>query len=252
MVYRLIIGCFFLFFSQTINAQKKMRPLDELINTPDPGWKIVREMIDSATNKVEVLPADSARSRTALYDLQVTSRSSLGAIVLNTGGILVDHGWIRILGSGSAKLDRGVMDWHRKLYPAQNPGYIVVADDAIGGFYLQNGGGLGDDLGKMYYFSPDNLEFEPMELGYTEFLSFCFKGNLDSFYKGYRWNTWKSDVTALAGNKLFSFYPTLWSKEGKDIEKNVRETVPVEEQYFFNLDLRKQLGLDKADTIGHE
>lgn len=229
-----------------------MRPVEELINTKDPGWTIIRKMIDSATNKVELLPADSMRAITALYDLQITSRSSLGAIVLNTGGILIDHGWIRILGSGSARLDRGVMEWHRKLYPAQNPGYIIVADDAIGGFYLQNGGGLGDDIGKMYYFSPDNLEFEPMEYGYTEFLSFCFNGNLEGYYKGYRWKSWKTDVTALPGNKVFSFAPMLWTKEGKDIEKNTRAAVPVEEQYFFNLDLRKQLGLDKPDMIGHE
>jgi hypothetical protein len=229
-----------------------MRPIEELINTTDPGWKLVKEMIDSATNKVEVLPADSMRARTALYDLQITSRSSLGAMVLNTGGILIDHGWIRILGSGSAKLDRGVMEFHRKLYPAQNPGYIVVADDAIGGFYLQNGGGLGDDIGKMYYFSPDNLEFEPMEYGYTEFLSFCFSGNLEGYYQGYRWKTWKTDVQALPGDKIFNFVPMLWSKQGKDIEKNIRAAIPVEEQYFFNLDLRKQLGLDKPDMIGHE
>jgi len=229
-----------------------MRPIEELINTTDPGWKIVKGMIDSATNKVEILSADSVRAKTALYDLQVNSRSSLGAIVLNTGGILIDHGWIRILGSGSAKLDRGVIEWHRKLYPAQNPGYIILADDAIGGFYLQNGGGLGDDIGKMYYFSPDNLEFEPLEIGYTEFLSFCFKGNLESYYKGYRWKNWKTDVTALPGNQVFSFAPMLWTKEGKDIENNTREPIPVEEQYFFNLDLRKQLGIDKPDTIGHE
>ncbi|MBO9659000.1 MAG: DUF2625 domain-containing protein [Chitinophagaceae bacterium] len=251
-MHRIAFISLFLLFNQAITAQKRMRPIEELIDTTDPGWRIVKEMIDSATNKVEILSADSARARAALYDLQVTSRSSLGAVVLYTGGILIDHGWIRILGSGNTKLDRGVMQWHRKLYPAQNPGYIIVADDAIGGFYLQNGGGLGDDIGNMYYFSPDNLEFEPMEYGYTDFLNFCFNGDLEGYYKGYRWKTWKTDVTSLSGNKTFSFFPMLWTKEGKDIEKNTRAPIPVEEQYFFNLDLRKQLGLDKPDMIGHE
>jgi len=38
--------------------------------------------------------------KSALVAVQVTTRSPMGAIIYETGGILVDHGWIRILGSG--------------------------------------------------------------------------------------------------------------------------------------------------------
>lgn len=41
---------------------------------------------------------------TALLATQVTTRSPMGAVVYHTGGILVDHGWIRILGAGECKL----------------------------------------------------------------------------------------------------------------------------------------------------
>ncbi|MCS3800077.1 hypothetical protein GGD38_005453 [Chitinophagaceae bacterium OAS944] len=44
---------------------------------------------------------------------------------------------------------------------------------------------------------------------------------------------------------VFNFVPFLWTKEGKDINKNKRKAVPVEEQFSLNLDFRKQLGLDK-------
>ncbi|PZR26802.1 MAG: hypothetical protein DI535_13005 [Citrobacter freundii] len=229
-----------------------MRPLDELINQTDPGWKIVMQMIDSAKNSIEILPADSVRAKNALYELQITSRSPLGAVVLNSGGILVDHGWIRILGSGSKRLDREVMKWNRQLYQSQNPGFLVIADDALGGFYLLNGGGLGEDIGNIYYFSPGNLEFKPMEYGYTTFLSFCFNGNLASYYNGYRWKNWKNDVSKLPGDKVFTFTPFLFSREAKDIDKTERGTIPINALFFFNLDMRKQLGLDKPDTIGHE
>lgn len=241
-----------LFFYNSVFAQQSMRPLDELISKTDPGWKIVMQMIDSAKNKIEILPVDSVRAQNALYELQVSSRSSLGAVVLNSGGILVDHGWIRILGSGSKRLDREVMKWNRQLYQSQNPGFLVIADDALGGFYLLNGGGLGDDIGNIYYFSPDNLEFVPMEYGYTTFLSFCFNGNLASYYKGYRWKNWMNDVSKLPGDKVFTFTPFLFSKEARDIDKAERGAIPINEQFFFNLDMRKQLGLDKPDTIGHE
>ena len=38
--------------------------------------------------------------------------------------------------------------------------------------------------GKVYYFSPDNLEYEPLDLTYTDILNFCFNYNLDDFMKG--------------------------------------------------------------------
>jgi hypothetical protein len=237
----------------SLMAQTSMRPLEELINKTDPGWVLVKEWIDSAKNKVQVLPADSAKSKEALYQLQVTSRSPMGAIVLMTGGILVDDGWIRILGSGSDRLPRALMQWNKSLFPPDsNPGYLAIADDAMGGFFLLNGGGLGNDVGKIYYFSPDNLEYEPMSLSYTEFLLFCFNNNLDEFYKGYRWKKWKEDTRALQGDKVYNFYPPLWTKEGRDIEKGSRKAIPASEQFSYNLEMRKKLGIDKTDTIGHE
>src|ERR1700754_147077 len=87
----------------TTFGQYKMRPVDQLINNVDPGWPVVKQWIDSAKNKVEVLPVDPLKAKDALYKTQVTTRSIMGAIVYSTGGILIDDGWIRIFGSGSAR-----------------------------------------------------------------------------------------------------------------------------------------------------
>ncbi len=108
-----------------------------------------------------------------------------------------------------------------------------------------NNGRLGKDLGKIYYFSPDTLEFEPLNLSYSEFLNFCFNNNLEEFYKGYRWEYWKEDVSKLNGDFVFNFFPFLWAKESKDIENTSKKQVPIEEQYNINLDLRKELGIEK-------
>lgn len=230
------------------SGQNKMRPLTELINKSDPAWPLVSDWISKAKNNVEVLPADTARNSKALFNTQVTTRSPMGAVVYMTGGILIDHGWIRILGSGSNKLNRSLPGWNKektfKEY-GDAPSYLLIADDAIGGFFLLNGGGLGKDPGKIYYFSPDNLEYEPLDMSYTEFLQFCFNGDLDKFYEGNRWTTWKEDVAGLEADKVFNFFPYLWTKEGKDIDKCSRKAVSAEEQYSLNLDFRKQLGLDK-------
>ncbi|WP_406844125.1 DUF2625 domain-containing protein [Flavobacterium soyae] len=236
----------FLTFAAT--AQNKMKKAEELIDKADTGWTLVEDWIKTATNKVEILPVDALKAKDALYKTQVTTRSTMGAVIFNTGGILVDDGWIRILGSGSARFNRSLPDWNKgKSFNefGETPAFLLIADDAIGGFYFLNGGGLGTDAGKIYYFSPDNLEFEPLDITYSEFLGFCFSNDLDKFYEGNRWKDWRTEVSKLKGDEVFNFYPFLWTAEGSDINKNTRKIIPVQEQYSLNLDLRKQLGFDK-------
>lgn len=83
----------FSLFSLTTYGQTKMRSIDELINNTDPGWQLVKGWIDSAKNKVEILPVDTSKAKDALYKIQVTTRSPMGAVVYMTGGLLVDNGW---------------------------------------------------------------------------------------------------------------------------------------------------------------
>jgi len=234
--------------SITALSQIKMHSLDELINKTDPGWSFVKAWIDSAKNKVEILPVDTTKAKEALFETQVTTRSPMGSIVYMTGGLLIDHGWIRILGSGNSKLKRTLPGWNKSKTlkdSVQTPGFLLIADDVIGGFFILNNGALGKDLGKVYYFSPDNLEFEPLDLSYSEFLNFCFNNDLDKFYETYRWTNWKEEVSKLNGDEVFNFVPALWTEEGKDIIKNSRKPIPIEEQYRVNLFFRKQLGIGK-------
>lgn len=245
---RIFVTILFSLITLITTAQNKMRPVEELINKADPGWTVVDQWIKDAKNKVEILAVDTVKAKDALYKTQVTTRSPMGAVIYMTGGLLVDDGWIRILGSGSARLNRTLPDWNKgKSFKefGEAASYLLIADDAVGGFFLLNGGALGKDVGKVYYFAPDNLEFEPMEMSYSQFLLFCFNNDLDKFYKGNRWTNWREEVKLLDGNMVFNFVPFLWTKEGKDINKNKRKAVPVEEQFSLNLDFRKQLGLDK-------
>ncbi len=229
-------------------AQVKMRTIEDLINTKEPGWELVRNWISAAKNSVEVLPCDSAKAREALYKTQVTTRSPMGAIVYATGGILIDGGWIRILGSGHKKLNRSLPEWNLTKTISQigeNPPFLLIADDVVGGFFAINGGQFGADLGKVYYLAPDSLNWESLDLTYTDFLNFCFNGNLKEFYESLRWKNWKEDLAKIDGNEVYNFQPFLWTKEGKNINKNSRKVISVEEQYQFNMDARKQFGLDK-------
>ena len=74
-----------------------MRPVEDLINTKEPGWPLVQEWIAKAKNRIEVLAYDTVKAKDALFKTQVTTRSPMGAIVYSTGVIMVDgsrlYGW---------------------------------------------------------------------------------------------------------------------------------------------------------------
>ncbi len=232
-------------------AQYQMRTVDQLINRTNPGWKVVKQWIDTAKNKVEVLPVDTIRARDALYKTQVTTRSVMGAIVFSTGGILIDNGWIRILGSGSHKMKRTLPDWNKgKAFKefGDRPAFFLVADDAAGGYFAINYGPFGKDLDNIYYLSPASIEWEPLDIYYEDFILFCFSGDIKKFYAGIRWKSWQEDIRTLGADDVFHFSPPLWSKEGKDVEKSSRKPVPAEEQFSYNLQLRKQMGMDKTEN----
>lgn len=232
-----------------VYSRSQMKSLKELTDTSDTGWEVVRELLPKATNKVEILPRDSARSNKAVYESQLAVQTTLGAVEYMTGGILIDGGWIRIIGSGSARLPRSLPGWNKGKTVAgygHEAGFYLVADDVLGGFFALNWGGLGaQDAGKVFYLAPGDLQWESTGYSYGEFLSFCFSGNLEEFYKGQRWKHWHEQVDTLSGNRAFYILPPLWSVEGKDIEKDSRYAVPVGELYFNTLKLMQDASKQK-------
>ncbi len=224
----------FVMLSHFAFGQAKMRELKELINKDEDAIKLIMAWKNAAKNKIQILANDSLRSNEALFNTQVSTLSPMGAIVFHTGGILIDNGWIRIYGSGSEKLNRNLPNWNKgKTFQnfGDKPGYLIIADDAVGGFFLLNGGDLGNDLGKIYYLSPDNNEYEQLDLTYTEFINFCFSGNIDVLYRDLRWKNWEDDFKKLSANEAFIFYPYLWTKEGRDINKVEKNKASMEEIY---------------------
>ena len=205
-----------------------MRKLEELVDIKEPAMPLVRQWLAEGTRLYEVL-APSERRNDVLVGLQVTTRSPMGAIAYETGGILVDHGWLRFLGSGHPKLPRDIVEWNA----GRSLGYLLVADDVIGGFFAINGGGLGADRGSMYYWAPDTLNWETLGLSYTDFFCWALSERLSVFYEGFRWPGWEADMQHIGGGQCFNFYPPLWSEQGA-VESSFRKAVSVAEQYSFN------------------
>ena len=220
-----------------------MKSISELINNEEPGWDLVSEWIKEATNSIDVLPKNENEAETALYHTQVTTRSPMGAIIYETGGILVDHGWIRILGSGNDKLNRTLPNWNKgKTFNefGEKPSIFLIADDVVGGFFGINGGILGEDLGKVYYFAPDSLEWEPMDMGYSDFLWWTFTGDLSGFYDNVRWTNWEKEMQEVNGNQGFLFFPFLWTKHDS-INDLSRKAVPISEIWELQQEFAEKL-----------
>jgi hypothetical protein len=86
---KLIVFLLVIVSNLEIFSQNNLRPVSELINRTEPGWVLVKNWIDSAKNKDEILSCDSSKAKDALYKIQVTTRSPMGAIIYSTGGILL-------------------------------------------------------------------------------------------------------------------------------------------------------------------
>ena len=218
--------------------QRPLRSLAELINTQEPGWELVSSWIKQAKNKVQVLPKSQARADSTLLAAQVTTRSPMGAVIYETGGILVDGGWLRILGSGCPALNRDLMRWNQD----KQASFLLVADDVMGGFYAINGGAFGpESVGEVFYFAPDKLHWETTHKNYSEFLVFCFSGDLARYYKNLRWKGWEKEVNTLNGNQGLACYPFLFTTEGENVANDKRGIVPISELWTFGQSMQRQL-----------
>lgn len=222
------------------------RPLDELIDTDDPAWPLIAGWLQLARNDTEVVSTDRQQGTRTLELLQVTTRSPLGAIALETGGLLIDRRWLRVLGSDDATRLEGLAIWNGMTATQDRTplsGGLLVAHDAIGGFFAINGGSLPGEPGETAYFAPDTVRWEPLGLGYSAFLHWCLTEDLDTFYEPVRWAGWEHEVAALGGDEGLHILPPLWA-HGPALESRSRRPVPMVELW----ELHQQAARDLLDV----
>ncbi|BCY10558.1 hypothetical protein L3i22_056460 [Actinoplanes sp. L3-i22] len=167
---------------------------------------------------VEILPADPRRADAELHQVQVTTRSWLGAVVHRTGGIVIDHGWLRVLGSGSEVRDLAALSQANEGVG----GAVLVAQDVLGGQFAWTHEGV-------EYFAPDSLGWENLDCGYGEWLASMLGGGMTAFYETLRWPGWEREVAACGLDQAINVFPPLWTAEGKDITAASRRPIPMTE-----------------------
>jgi len=212
------------------------RAWQDLVNEKEDAITPIREWVAATPFGAELLPCEPADGQRALAALQVTTRSTMGALAFHTGGLLVDHGWLRVLGAGCARLPRALDAWNAlgQSSPRHHAG-LLVADDAAGGFFAWY-----SEPRTIHYLAPDTLEWVDLELGYSEWLGAMLSEGLEKFYATLRWPGWQDEVGKLDGTQAMSFYPFLWAK-GAPIGERSRRPVSVEELWSLSLHMAAEL-----------
>ena len=229
-----------------MNPDPHRRPLSELINTDEPGIDLIREWAGNAPHPVELLPVDRAAGERALERLQITSRSPMGAMVLETGGVWIDHGWVRLLGGGCERMPHDLVtfnfgDDYFGDAPHRCRGHVVFGWDMLGGFFAL--AGPPDHPPRVRYFAPDTLAWEEHDIGYSELVAHLCSPALADFYGNQRWPGWQEDAAAVPGDHAFHILPPLCAK-GPPIAERSRKPVPIEELWSYHVEL---LGPQLAD-----
>lgn len=170
---------------------------------------------------VDVLDVSDAQGRDVLYRLQVTTRSALGALARYCGGLVVDHGWLRILGGGHDGARGALTDLAtangipEPPGMSTSPGLLVVAHDVLGGRFAVDGGALGMGRGEVCYWAPDSLDWESLEIGHGAFVEWVLGGGTTEFYADLRWSGWEGDVLDVRLDQGLTAFPPPWSVEGQ-------------------------------------
>ncbi|WP_406274147.1 DUF2625 domain-containing protein [Nocardia sp. NBC_00881] len=215
-----------------------MRTVSELTEADDPAWPEIHQELASAPVPIKILPVHPANGARNLYALQVSTRSALGALALHTGGVLVDHGWLRVFGGGDpARRMPGLAEVNDMT--AGYPPTLLVGVDVIGGRFEINGAdpaalGRPGSPGDICYFAPDTLEWEEHLDGHSSWLSWLATGGTTSFYEDLRWSGWAEQTRNLWLDQGFSSYPPLFTQEAQNNPVAIsRKVVPLAELHGF-------------------
>lgn len=224
---------------------ERVRPLRDLLATEaDDAWNQVQSWCAASRRLVEIFDCPRIDGEATLLATQVTTRSPMGAVALHCGGIQIDRGWLRFLGAGSVRMGGGLREWNeslggRRLEPPIGDA-LVVAYDALGGWFALNGGRWAERPGGVHYLTPDAGGWQSLDVGYSGLLEWSPSDAVDPFYEGQRWTGWQTDVANLGPDQAISIYPAL-GFEASPLADRSRMPVPVAELWAFHQEIAQQI-----------
>ncbi len=183
-------------------------------------------VLDGATTKISLINPDEKAVAHLKEIYPFHKETFFGVVLSKTGGIVIDN-WIRIYGSGK-------YDFYRKNTSLSEWGALIVAEDIVGGLFSLDGNGI------INYFAPDSLQWESLDIKYSQFIQWAMsKERVDKYYETFRWDGWEKDSAMLSSIQGIICIPPLWTKESKT--GFLTKTAPMHEILGLQLAFSKEL-----------
>ncbi|WP_051604831.1 DUF2625 family protein [Lachnobacterium bovis] len=173
-------------------------------------WKEILEIVYKSNNNIDVIDGNKELGMEECINLNIPKDSVLYSVVTNSNGIIINN-WIRLWGQNS-NVNNGV-GYYNTLFQNDIEGLFLVASDVLGGLFAININKFTEGKNHIWYFAPDTLEWECMDMQYNEFLAWSMQGDIDEFYLTMRWNNWQEDIKNIGINYALLIYPFLWARE---------------------------------------
>ena len=199
-------------------------------------WQQLLDLFEKTDRSIEIREGNIAHGAKEIQEIGASPESVLGAVVVNTCGIAFDK-WVFVIGQSSDNF--GILNFSEKMNYDSN-GLLVVATDIVGGVFALNMGRFNEDQGLVWYFAPDTLEWESLEMKYSQFIAWLAQGDLAGYYSSMRWADWRKDAELVSFGEGILVYPYLWAKEC-NIETASKTVVPLSEILGMNEEFSKNI-----------
>ncbi|MDE6182009.1 MAG: DUF2625 domain-containing protein [Eubacteriales bacterium] len=155
-------------------------------------------------------------------------------ISLEENSAITINGYLRILGGN---LITDYNEYIKEFYPGNK---LIVAVDIFGGIYAISNNDFIGDSEDIWYFAPDSLEWEDLEIDYTQLINWAGSKDMLDFYKSFMFKNINQLIKELDINEGILIYPFLWAEQC-NIETAEKKIVSIKELIKINADYEKQL-----------
>lgn len=202
-------------------------------------WNDIINMLNQSANNIIINKKNKYDN--ILKKMGINEISTLGQIIINTSGIVVDN-IIRVYANGNDIDSHNIYNYNLELEKSFGNQKLIIADDIFGGLFAINNGAFQGKLGEVWYFAPDLLDWDNLGVNYSEFIAWISSDNINEFYSTFKWSNFYHDIKVIKYNQGILIYPFLWSNEC-NIEMADKKIVPFNELTTLNLEYKEKLNL---------
>lgn len=90
-----------------------------------------------------------------------------------------------------------------------------------------------NDESNIFYFAPDTLEWEDLDMNYQQFLIWICTDEFIEFHSSFFWKDINNDISVLDENNAILVYPFLWANEC-ELETASKKQISIIELLLLN------------------